>query len=361
MNNVKEELRSKLREVIMDAHLCSKWMPRKGIFAVNLRNLMELSPKSYRKMLVNLSNCEEIGVCVTEVKMCAKDWDNINFSHVPSVASSRYMKAFWKNAPDKYSAYKAALVKNDGSAKVNAGAVYPYDIIKSLRHGGDTTVNVAQWDALPNYMDSSNVLAMVDVSGSMECRAGNGTTNCTCLEIALSLGLYIADKSTGAFKDVFLTFSERPELLHLKGNLVSKLNQMNRSHWDMNTNLHSAFEKVLTHAKVHCVPEKDMPKFLVILSDMQFDHCARFDDSAMQMIERKYMDAGYKMPKIIFWNLNDRGNTPVEFNKQGVALVSGFSPSIMKSILKGEEFTPRAIMLQTIMDERYDFMKVTAE
>ena len=327
--------------------LCAKWMPRKGDFAIMFREYLGMSPKQYRKMLVELSN-------TVEQKMCAKEWDSINFEHVPSVAAGRYMKAFWKNAPEKYAAYKAALEK--GTAKINASAVYPYDVIKSLRYG-DSKIAVAQWDALPNYVGDANVLAMVDVSGSMECPAG-GNKTITCLDVAVSLGLYTADKNKGAFKDVFLTFSATPQLLHLKGNLQQKMNQMSSSNWSMNTNLHAAFNCVLSHAMNNNVPQNDMPKYIIVLSDMQFDQCARFDDSAMQMIERKFKQSGYDVPKIIFWNLNDRGNAPVRFNKNGVALVSGFSPAIMKSILAGEDFTPRGIMLQTIMSERYNFMKL---
>ena len=99
-----------------------------------------------------------------------------------------------------------------------------------------------------------------------------------------------------------------------------------------------------------------MPKMLLILSDMQFNQCVRHDDSAMEMIERKYRDAGYEMPAVVFWNLNSNDNVPVKSDKSGVALVSGFSPSIMTSLLSADpqEFTPEGMMMKTIMADRYD-------
>ena len=82
-----------------------------------------------------------------------------------------------------------------------------------------------------------------------------------------------------------------------------------------------------------------------------------YDDSAMKMIERKYEKAGYNVPKIVFWNLNAKDNVPVKFNKNGTALVSGFSPSICKAVLAAdlEDFTPRSIMLKAVMNDRYKF------
>jgi hypothetical protein len=98
-----------------------------------------------------------------------------------------------------------------------------------------------------------------------------------------------------------------------------------------------------------------MPGTLVIFSDMQFNACVKHDDSAMEMIERKYKDAGYELPKVVFWNLNAGANVPVKFDKSGTALVSGFSPAIATAVLSGDNdgFTPEAIMLKAVMADRY--------
>ena len=194
-------------------------------------------------------------------------------------------------------------------------------------------------------------------SSDLTPAGGRGSnSNLSCLEISVSLGLYLADKNKGKFKDTFLTFSSNPELLTLKGNINQKIDQMIRSNWDMSTNLHAAFTKILSVAKSGNVPQEEMPEMVLILSDMQFDQCVRHDDSAIQMIARKYEEAGYTLPKVVFWNLNaSYGNAPVKFNKTGTALVSGFSPAIVKPLLAGdiETFTPESVMLKTIMQDRY--------
>ena len=338
--------------------LAAKWTPRKGKIAQEIREFFGMSPKFYRKSLVELTN-------VVESQMCAKDWENINFSHVPSVAHARYKKAFGRNAKS-YVEYVQSLVKGDNpKVKVNAGAVFPYDVLKgvigSYRNSYSKTeldLLQAQWDALENFVGDANVLPLVDVSGSMSCRAGGAksTSATTCMDVAVSLGLYIADKNKGKFKDTFLTFSGTPELLHLKGNIVQKVAQMVSSNWGMNTNLVKAMDKILKTAKDGQVPQEEMPEVLLIMSDMQFDQCARFDDSAMKMIARKFEDAGYELPKIVFWNLNSHDNTPVKYDARGVALVSGFSPAIMTAVVGGdtEKFTPEAIMMKAIMNPRYD-------
>lgn len=341
--------------------LAAKWTPRKGELAVEIRNFFGMSPKFYRKSLVELTK-------VVEQDMCAKEWDKINFSHVPSLAHARYKKAFFRNTQE-YAKYVAELVKDPKDrtvqVKINAGAVYPYDVLKgTINLYGSNNYNKteldalqAQWDAMENFIGDANVLPLVDVSGSMTCPAGKNS-KVTCLDVAVSLGLYCADKNTGKFKDTFLTFSSSPELLHLKGNIVQKVHQMAKSNWGMSTDLVKAMDKILKTAKDGNVPQEEMPEMLLIMSDMQFNQCARFDDSAMKMIARKFEAAGYELPKIVFWNLNAHDNVPVKYDTSGVALISGFSPQIMVSVLGGdtEKFTPEAIMMKAIMVDRYNLV-----
>ena len=337
--------------------LAAKWTPRKGPIAAEIRAFFGMSPKFYRKSLVEMTK-------VVEQNMCAKEWDAINFSHVPSVAAARYKKAFNRNTP-KYAEYVQSLVKGDNpEVKVNASVAYPYDVLKGRVNGymkfDKTELDLieAQWNALPNYVGDANILPLVDVSGSMTCKAGGHTSKSelTCLDVSVSLGLYLADKNKGKFKDTFLTFSGSPELLHLQGNINQKIDQMIKSKWEMNTNINAAFKKILDVAVKGGVPQEEMPDMVLILSDMQFDECVRHDDSAIEMIGRKYREAGYELPKVVFWNLNaSYGNAPVKFDKSGTALVSGFSPAIVKPLLSGDmnNFTPEAVMLKTIMDDRY--------
>jgi hypothetical protein len=327
--------------------LAAKWMPRKGTVAKELRAYMNETPKGYRKLLVGLTK-------VVESQMCAKEWTEINYSHVPSVAAARYQKAFGKHDAAGYTAYKESL--KTGDAKINAGAVYPYDVIKSVKQG-DKEIALAQWEALPNFLGEDFILPMVDVSGSMETPVG-GNKNLMCMDVAVSLGLYLADKQTGPFKDAFLTFSAQSKIQFLKGNLLEKMEQMKRSDWGMNTSIESAFSEIIRVAKEGNVAADQMPKYLLILSDMEFDAATRGKNvTAMEMVRNQYEAAGYQLPKIVFWNLNARqgatGNAPVKFRDQGTALVSGFSPAILKNILAAKSFTPVDIMMDTLNSERY--------
>jgi hypothetical protein len=326
--------------------LCAKWMPRKGKVAEELRAFLGFTPKRYRKTLVTLTN-------VVETPMCAKQFDTIEFGKIPSLAAARYKKAFVRNAPVAYAAYADALTK--GEAKINAGAIFPYDVLKGVSMYSDATerdVALAQWDALPNYVGEASILPMVDVSGSMTTYKAGGSGSVTCMDVAMSLGLYLAEKNTGAFKDTFMTFTDQPELYNLRGNVFEKQAQMSK-HVGYSTNLQAAFTRLLTVAVKNQVSQADMPEVLLILSDMQFD-CMGANVTALDMIRKEYIAQGYVPPKVVFWNLNDRGNVPTRFDESGAALVSGFSPAIVKTVLKAENFDPRSIMLDAVMITRYD-------
>jgi hypothetical protein len=356
---LKDEAIELIRSALAENNgLCAKWMPRKGVEAKTLREALGWTPKYYRKRLVELTK-------VVETQMCAGQWDDINFNHTPSLASTRYKKAFARHT-EKYKEWAEKLASGDKTAKVNTGAVYPYDVLKGListyytaNYDKSNLQHIqAQWEALPNYVGDASILPLVDVSGSMMSKAGGYTSKSvvTCLDVSISLGLYLADKNNGPFKDTFLTFSSNPELKHLNGNIIEKINQMKASDWGTSTNLHAAVQKILDVAIKGNVSQDEMPKMLLILSDMQFNQCTQHDDSAIEMMARKYEAAGYTMPIIVFWNLNAADNVPVSFDHKNTALVSGFSPTIVKSVLSAdlERFTPEGIMLKTIMNPRYD-------
>jgi hypothetical protein len=335
--------------------LCAKWMPREKNNPEVAKKLMQhfgMSPRTYRKMLVELTN-------VVETQMCDNKWTEIKYDHVPSLASARYQKAFGRHDGDGYSKYIASLEK--GEAKINAGAVYPYDVVKSAVRG-NARVADQQWLALPNYLgeDYTDTLVMADTSGSMTCPAGGygSKSGMTCLDVSISLALYLSERNKGLFKDTYITFSDKPSLITLKGTLSQRLKQMPAIH-PANTNIEAAFKLVVGSAVKHRVKQSEMPSRILILSDMQFDRgVSRFDHAAQQLFESMYNDAGYKMPQIVYWNLNAQyDNCPVEFDKRGTALISGFSPAIMKGVLKAnmDEFTPINVMKAAIMDERYDY------
>ena len=290
--------------------------------------------------------------------MCAKEWTKVNYSQVPSVAAARYPRAFMKNDGTRYREYLAALANPalyEENVKVNASAVYPYDVVKTLRRGVEELA-VEQWKALPNYLEGNTkmILPVVDVSGSMGSSVSEGST-LTCMDVAISLGLYISEKNTGAFQDAFITFSERPHLQYLKGNLKERFDQLESSEWGMSTDLESVFKLILKKAKSENLDASEMPEQIMILSDMQFNE-AISDPSltAYSMIRENFEEAGYAMPEIVFWNLQSRDrNVPVRFDEAGTALISGFSPAILTSLLNGTGITPVLIMDETLNKPRY--------
>lgn len=339
--------------------LASKWAPRPNVsnrekkrWASALRNHLGLSPKEYRKLLVENSN-------TVEQLMCANEWSAIEYSKLPSKAMSDLMKAFSKHDKERFGAYLESV--NKGETKINAGAVYPYDIVKNLRFGDKSGAN-AQWNALPNYLEGSKerFLPVVDVSGSMNCAAGNNP-NVTCMDVAVSLGLYISERNVGPFKDAFVTFSSNPELQVLSGNLQERFNQLQTSEWGMSTNVESVFRLILEKAKDSDVLEEEMPTMILIMSDMEFNSGTRgnWSLSAQQMFERMYAEAGYKMPKVVYWNIHSRqDNFPVHFDKVGTCLVSGFSPSLLTNLLSGKDMSPLSMMLTVVNSERYSVVTV---
>lgn len=336
----------------------AKWMPRKGTDAVRLRSAWGMTPKNYRKFLVNTTN-------VVETSMCRKEFGSIDFEKVPSVAMGRYTKAFNKHAPVEFAAYKEALVS--GTAKVNAGAVYPYDVTKTLY--SDETIAESQWAALPNWLgNNGGILPMVDISGSM-LQPVTGTS-VQAMDVAISLGLYVADKQAGPFSNMTLSFSGQSQIIDLSGEetLKGKINQIRADKYvGYNTSIENAFKKILEVATIQRVSASEMPKYLLILSDMEFDVAvneARWgsnrNDTAFEMAKVMFEAAGYNLPRVIFWNLVSRNNhVPVKFDENGTALVSGFSPSILKSVLAAdlETFNPINIVLDTVMVDRYNYNK----
>lgn len=359
--------------------LCAKWMPRvykfkknaQGVVNMNttanknrahnnkiareIMGVMNINEREYRKLLSSLSN-------TVEQKMCANEWDDIDYGKLPSVASSRYLPAFMKRDETRYREYLASLEK--GEAKVNAGALYPYDVTTKLnRHNPSaTTLAVAQWEALRNFMGDAKAIPMVDTSGSMGTSAG--ASRMTCMDVAISLGLYIADKQEGAFKDLFLNFSTRPQIFELKGsNIAEKKFDLDRyqggQYWSGSTDIGLAFKEVLKVAVQQQVPADQMPENLIVLTDMEFNHynAGGWSATAYESAKADFARAGYELPTVVFWNLNARpGNNPVKFDTNGVALVSGFSPTVLEAVLSGEDVDPVQVMLRTIDSPRYQVL-----
>lgn len=361
---LEDQALSLIGEALRDENgLCAKWLPRQGKKGTighdnytKVRKFLGLSPKAYRKLIVTLSN-------TVEQLMCSGNWDGIDFSKLPSKAMSDYMKSFSKHTPEKWVAYLESVKK--GESKMNAGAVYPYDIIKSLKQGNTNGAD-AQWGSLPNYMEGNaeRVLPLVDVSGSMSTSAG-GNPNVSAMDVAISLGLYISERNEGFFKDAFLTFTSSPKLEVLKGTLSDRFSQLKRANWGGSTNISAALSEILNKAVRANVPQEQMPTMLMVFSDMQFDQAtgsggfwspspSQWNLNALELVNKLYSDAGYEVPKVVFWNLAGRNdNTPVKSTDNGTALVSGFSPSLLLSLLTGKDITPFSMMMEVVNNDRY--------
>ena len=335
--------------------LLGKWLPRKGPFANLVRKSLRLTPKEYRRKIVDLSK-------TVEQQMCSNDWEGIQYEHVPSQAMHKYNNAFYRHDEYRFRTYIESVLT--GSAKINAGTMYPYQLYDAIRRELYTYGNVnpikrktitAQWNALPDYMEGceERVLPVCDVSGSMN---NNPFSNVTPMSVSVSLGMYIAERNKGPFKDAFVTFSMNPKLQVLKGDLFSRCMQLLEADWNMNTDLRKVFQMLLSVARRDNLPESEMPTKLLIISDMQFDSCTKnASASAMRLIDDMYAHAGYKRPGIVFWNVKAKpDNYPVFRDTTNTALVSGCSPTILTSLLSGKMMDPVRVMMDTVYAERYD-------
>ena len=335
--------------------LISKWMPSINASSADSKRLgrkisahLGLNEREYRKFLTALRS----RIKIVEQKMCSKEWSEIDYEHLPSRAGFMYRKAFAKQDATRYAEYLSAVEKGD--KKINAGTIYPYEIVENYLYKGasnDKTIDL-MWEALPNYMEGQelNGLVVADVSGSMSCMGG------TPMAVSISLAMYIAERNTGIWKDKFITFSYRPEIQTIVGKTIGdRILNLSRADWAGNTDLRAVFESVLNAGIKNDVPDAEMPKKLIIVSDMQFDQaCASNKRTNFEQIEKMYHKAGYEMPQLVFWNVNAiGGNVPMTIHDTGTALVSGCSPSILKSVLGGKVITPVDVMRDAVYNERY--------
>lgn len=327
-----------------NANLLAKWFPRKGPWFSAMHRYLKVTPKEFRKKLVEMTR-------VVETQMCNREWAGIKYEHVPSIAMNKYRKAFFKHDEMRMKAYVEAV--HSGDAKINASVLFPHLLYQAIKKGENESAVEAHWNNLPDYMDGTTerIIPVCDVSGSMEGLP---------MDVSVSLGIYISERNKGIFKDAFLTFSDSPKMQYLKGSLAQRMRQLHTAEWSGTTNLQATFDLILNSAIREKISEEEMPTKILIISDMEFDSACGYGSwrsgpvTNLDEIRNKYQQAGYKMPEIIFWNVNGRlGNSPAQVNDQGIGLVSGFSPSVLKSILKGQVYGPEQLMLDTVLVDRY--------
>lgn len=283
---------------------------------------------------------------VVEGLMSTGKWNEIQYSEVPSRAMMIYRKAFMKHDGERFGDFVNKAVS--GETKINATTLFPYDIVEKFLYKRESSkVLEAQWKALPDYVEKgSNVLVMADVSGSMYGRP---------MATSIGLAIYFAERNIGAYHNMFMTFSGAPETVVLKGEtLEQKIKNVNKANWEMNTNLRLAFEKVLDIAVKNKIPQEDMPKAIVVVSDMEIDCCGNRQWTFYEQMVAKFAEYGYQIPNIIFWNVNSRHDIfHADKKRRGVQLASGQSVTVFKQILQNLGYNPVEAMENTINSERY--------
>lgn len=342
--------------------LLFKWLPstfskneEQRNIAKQIRNYLHINEKRYR---VACSKMRKY-IDVVERKMSKNEWDKIKYESVPSKANLIYKDAFLRHDHDRRMEYLESLQK--GETKINAKKLFPYEIYRKANEYEDITVEQL-WKNLPELKsDTESVLCVADGSGSMSW-ANLGNTNATALDVANSLAIYFAERAKGEFKDTYITFSSNPQIVKLgHDNKLYEKKQIAEKHCECsNTNIEKTFELILDTAKKNKMEQSEMPTTILILSDMEFDSATyEYYDSSrptktlFTKLEEKYNSAGYKMPRLVFWNICGRTNTiPVTKNELGVALVSGFSTTIFDMVLNNK-LDPLEILLDKLNTPRY--------
>jgi len=302
----------------------------------------------YRKeVLVPLR--KHIGI--VESLMTSGNWTGIKLPQVPAKAMAKYRKAFAKHIPEMLNEYLEKL--KTGATKINTTGQTPYDIVHAnymnFNYSGfqEDDVLEAQWNDMVAKSKAANQLtrtvSVVDVSGSM-----GGTP----LEVAIALGLFtsLLPDETDPFYRRLITFSEQPAFHSVVGdNLSSMLNSVHHMNWGMNTDFNAVFRLILDTGKQLELTQEQMPKRVIVYTDMEFDAAQSRTKTNFQEITSMYAKSGYVMPQMVFWNLRASSNNamPVTKDENGCAFLSGYSAELLKGLMDGE-IDPIKIMMNVL-------------
>lgn len=344
--------------------LLAKWLPSVNASNAQTRSLgkriakaLGLSEAEYRKSLSAL----RAQIRIIENNLREKDY-SFDYEKQPSRAMFKYRKAFSRNDAERYHAFLQSV--SSGEAALHADHVAPYELVapylnvgwyeeesymRDISEAEKESLNVT-WASLPDFGSDENALAVIDTSGSMYC-----DQKPIPAAVALSLGLYFAEHNTGAFKDHFIEFSERPQLIKIKGDtFADRLRYVATFSEIANTNLEAVFDLILNAAVKHHVPGEELPAKLIIISDMEFDSCVdHASETNFKNAQKKFAAHGYRLPQILFWNVASRHRQqPVTQNEQGVALISGVTPRIF-SMVAGGILSPYTFMMEVLRSKRY--------
>ena len=347
------------------------------------RQYLNMTPRQYRKTLSILRK----RINVLERLMSENRWDEIEFDKIPSRAGMIYKNAFARHDLERAkneNVQTYAEFARDTTKTVNAKALYPYECVSEavnlmIPRGwwGYDRVNVDEndvnrlminkyWDNLTDYFQNStfNGIAVVDTSGSMTGREASAPIN-----VAISLGLYCAEKNSGPFADHYISFSSRPQLIRTKGvDFCDKVARIYETNLCENTNIEATFDLLLDVATDPRTKREDIPQNVIVISDMEFDSAtsnywggsrsninSHNCETVMEGIARKWAQYGLELPHLIFWNVDARQNNIPMLGQGRVSFVSGFSPSIFETIMSGK--TGYDLMMEKLNSERYEVIR----
>lgn len=355
-NQLKKDLAALEREEPVS--LLSKWLKKANSSNEKTKQLgiytaqkLGYSVYDYKRISSRLRKYQN----VVEIPMSANRWQTIAYPQVSSRAMMNYREAFARHDNVRFQQYLTAV--SQGKAQIHSGTLYPYDIVERLMQQDDPVLE-EQWKALPDYVrDGDNILVMADVSGSMAGRP---------MASAIALAIYFAERCQGAYHNLFVTFSNYPGIQYLRGqSLREKVCFLRNADWGMSTDFQVAMEQILKLAvKNHCTQE-ELPKALVVVTDMEFNRADRYiqRETFTQRIQREFAEYGYSAPILVFWNVNSRQDVfHADSTDTGVVLVAGQSASTFQNIIRclnGEApLTPLDFMDQVLNSPRYQPIQV---
>lgn len=333
--------------------LSAKWADRSDKV---LRNRMKMGIGDFRRLLAKLRKDH-----IVEHKMCTKQWNEVNYESIPSVAMARYTKAFGRNDTERFEAYKESLIK--GEATIHADVLFPHDCVRTVKHG-DHGIGDAQFDALPNLMEDTEerIIVISDTSGSMVTTVAGSIQ---AVDVSQGLALYCSAKipKDNPFHKKFIAFCSESDFKDWRGMSFSQAVN-NHKIFDGavgSTRIDIALNLILKSATFFKMDQRQMPTTLMIVSDMQFHSSESYGmtgcktkDTEIEKCLSRWDEAGYNRPKIVYWNTAGYGGQQTTVTHKNVALVSGFSTGVLKALLSGDDFSPGAVMLRAL--EKYDVM-----
>lgn len=342
--------------------LLAKWLKSENtsskksvILAKETMKSLEMSPKEYRKTLSKLRK----KINLLETKMTNKNYKDIDYSKIPSQAGLKYRKAFIRNDEEKYAKFLEDLANNNTA--INSETIYPYQLVEKALSNCEEIRPLLNsiWINLPNYIGDTkeDSIAVIDVSGSM-----GGTP----LNMAISLGLYLAENNKGYFYNHFITFSEKPSLEKIKGiDFYERVRNISKANWGYSTNLEAVFNLILNTLIKYELPQSEMPTRIFVISDMEFNQIESYElDNTRQTetfhdtIKSRFRKYGYELPKLVYWNVNSFQNNIPATSKDNIQLISGSNPVIFESLLKGKSLSAYDLMLMELNKERYNCITI---